>query len=168
MAGRCECAPDWGGRDCSVPQCLGNCSRHGACLNGTCWCRPGYGGIDCAVRTCPSSCSGNGWCRDGECLCYPEFGGPECAEHAAPTAQLPVRCALGCARDCLARCHSAAEANCYRGCTSACLPKCATSANPDVEALAAAAEAHVSRVAAHTSIAVEDDAELETAVLPIA
>ena len=48
------------------------------------------------------------------------------------------------------------------------MPKCATSANPDVEALAAAAEAHVNRMAAHTSIAVEDDAELETAVLPIA
>ena len=73
---RCDCSPEWGGHDCSVRQCLGDCSGHGACLNGTCWCKPGYGGLNCALRTCPSSCSGNGWCRDGECLCYPGFGRP--------------------------------------------------------------------------------------------
>ena len=89
--------------DCSQPQCLNNCSSHGACLNGTCWCKPGFGGLDCALRTCPGDCSGNGWCRDGECLCYPEYGGDECNVHAE-NSRVPMKCALNCVHSCLGKC----------------------------------------------------------------
>uniref|UniRef100_A0ACB8FSR9 Multiple epidermal growth factor-like domains protein 8 n=3 Tax=Sphaerodactylus townsendi TaxID=933632 RepID=A0ACB8FSR9_9SAUR len=47
--GRCTCFQDWGGEDCSMPDCATYCQNHGTCSQdlGRCQCEPGFVGQAC-------------------------------------------------------------------------------------------------------------------------
>lgn len=76
--GRCQCAPPFVGEDCSMRDCLNNCSGHGLCSLeypiSRCICDDVYGGFDCSERLCLNNCSyPNGECVDGTCVCVDTF-----------------------------------------------------------------------------------------------
>lgn len=93
VGGQCQCYPGWFGEDCGLPDCLRNCSGHGACTlksvgwldlalvpEAVCECEPGWRGMGCEVRECPGRvCAQQG----GECY--------ECSGHGArSTAKMAV------------------------------------------------------------------------------
>ncbi|XP_007430507.1 multiple epidermal growth factor-like domains protein 8 [Python bivittatus] len=47
--GRCACFQDWGGKDCSMPDCTTYCQNHGTCNQEShrCQCEPGFVGQAC-------------------------------------------------------------------------------------------------------------------------
>ena len=83
----CQCAPGFGGADCSVRVCAApgataNCSGVGYCsvaIGNVCLCPEGLGGADCSQPACPPGCAApRGQCRQGKCLCAVGWFGPAC------------------------------------------------------------------------------------------
>ena len=85
--GVCKCEPGFVGPDCSVRECLVDCSGNGECddISGQCKCTPGWGGVFCQLRT---ACSGHGKFVNGKCVCDAGYGNAECSQQ--------VTCAGGC------------------------------------------------------------------------
>ena len=50
LNGTCWCRPGFGGLDCAVRTCPGDCGGNGYCNNGGCLCYAEYGGADCTVH----------------------------------------------------------------------------------------------------------------------
>ncbi|KAK7163953.1 hypothetical protein R3I94_002621 [Phoxinus phoxinus] len=80
----CVCAPGWKGPNCTVPDCPGDCSDQGRCVNGKCECFEGFTGEDCSLETCPVDCGENGRCVDGACVCNEGFSGDDCSLETCP------------------------------------------------------------------------------------
>ncbi|XP_077097902.1 tenascin isoform X3 [Siphateles boraxobius] len=78
----CVCAPGWKGPNCTVPDCPGDCSDQGRCVNGKCECFEGFTGEDCSLETCLVDCGENGRCVDGACVCNEGFTGGDCSSEA--------------------------------------------------------------------------------------
>ncbi|KAI2665035.1 Tenascin [Labeo rohita] len=76
----CICEPGWKGPNCTVPDCPGDCSDQGRCVNGKCECFDGFTGEDCSVETCLVDCGENGRCVNGVCVCNEGFSGVDCTE----------------------------------------------------------------------------------------
>ncbi|XP_056110839.1 tenascin isoform X2 [Rhinichthys klamathensis goyatoka] len=74
----CVCAPGWKGPNCTVPNCPGDCSDQGRCVNGKCECFEGFTGEDCSLETCLVDCGENGRCVDAACVCNEGFSGEDC------------------------------------------------------------------------------------------
>ncbi|XP_040026632.2 tenascin-R isoform X2 [Gasterosteus aculeatus] len=74
----CICEEGWGGKNCSEPRCLDDCSGQGVCVEGECICDRDFGGDNCSEPRCPADCSGRGLCVDGECVCEESFTGEDC------------------------------------------------------------------------------------------
>ncbi|KAM8850015.1 tenascin-R isoform 3-T4 [Spinachia spinachia] len=74
----CICEDGWGGKNCSEPRCLDDCSGQGVCVEGECICDRDFGGDNCSEPRCPADCSGRGLCIDGECVCEESFTGEDC------------------------------------------------------------------------------------------
>jgi len=96
--GHCQCAPPFVGQDCSIRDCISNCSGHGKCQVefpvSRCYCDPGFYGEKCAYKACLNNCSWpNGDCDDstGTCECrflrnpynrnenWTRYGGDDCS-----------------------------------------------------------------------------------------
>lgn len=75
----CVCDEGWMGKNCSEPQCLGNCSGQGVCVEGVCVCDTDFSGENCSEPRCPGDCSGQGVCIDGECVCEEAYSGDDCS-----------------------------------------------------------------------------------------
>ena len=59
----CQCAPGYGGNDCSVPLCTEGCQHGGNCTTpNTCTCEKGWAGHDCSVAMCAQECNNGGYC----------------------------------------------------------------------------------------------------------
>ena len=74
--GSCQCIPGYLGEDCSMQDCLHNCSFHGYCSVeypvSRCICHEGYFGTYCQHKHCLNNCSyPNGQCdfETGQCSC---------------------------------------------------------------------------------------------------
>ena len=96
---RCRCKPGFGGLDCSLRTCPGDCSGNGWCYDGTCLCYPEYGGADCNVhagnKRIPMKCALN--CVHG-CL-------GKCSHIYTQDGIGPSRtCYMDCTRKCLPTC----------------------------------------------------------------
>ncbi|XP_059405428.1 tenascin isoform X2 [Carassius carassius] len=76
----CICEPGWKGPNCTVPECPGDCSDQGRCVNGKCECFDGFTGEDCSLETCLVDCGENGRCINGACVCNEGFSGDDCTE----------------------------------------------------------------------------------------
>ncbi|XP_026096332.1 tenascin isoform X2 [Carassius auratus] len=76
----CICEPGWKGPNCTVPECPGDCSDQGRCVNGKCECFDGFTGEDCSLETCRVDCGENGRCINGVCVCNEGFSGDDCTE----------------------------------------------------------------------------------------
>ncbi|ROL53778.1 Tenascin [Anabarilius grahami] len=76
----CICDPGWNGPNCTIPDCPGDCSDQGRCVNGKCQCFEGFTGEDCSLKTCLVDCGENGRCVDGVCVCNEGFSGEDCME----------------------------------------------------------------------------------------
>lgn len=98
--GHCLCRPPFLGDDCSIKNCLNDCTdpSHGVCLLeypvARCDCAPPWTGDDCSFKQCLNNCSyPNGECDNitGECTCkeivspynvsfpWSAFDGPDCS-----------------------------------------------------------------------------------------
>lgn len=75
----CVCDEGWMGRNCSEPQCLGNCSGQGVCVEGMCVCDSDFSGENCSEPRCPGDCSGQGVCIAGGCVCEEDYSGDDCS-----------------------------------------------------------------------------------------
>ncbi|XP_053483959.1 tenascin-R [Ictalurus furcatus] len=75
----CVCEEGWMGKNCSEPQCLGNCSGQGVCVEGECVCDSDFSGENCSEPRCPGDCSGQGVCIAGECECEEAYSGDDCS-----------------------------------------------------------------------------------------
>ncbi|KAM9501333.1 tenascin-R [Clarias gariepinus] len=75
----CVCDEGWMGKNCSEPQCLGNCSGQGACIEGECVCESDFTGENCSEPRCPGDCSDQGMCIAGECVCEEAYTGDDCS-----------------------------------------------------------------------------------------
>ncbi|XP_069868378.1 tenascin isoform X1 [Dipodomys merriami] len=80
----CVCEPGWKGPNCSEPECPGNCSLRGQCLDGQCVCAAGFAGADCSEPACPSDCNDQGRCVQGACVCFEGYTGPDCGREVCP------------------------------------------------------------------------------------
>ncbi len=85
--GMCRCHSGFGGVDCSLLQCSGNCTNRGSCVMGTspaavaaglsaagelpvCICHSNsYTGADCSFAVCPNSCNNHGTCNNADATC---------------------------------------------------------------------------------------------------
>lgn len=74
--GTAICSPPFIGQDCSIKDCLNNCSFNGWCSVeypvSRCLCQPGYFGEYCQNQTCLNNCSyPHGVCNttSGSCMC---------------------------------------------------------------------------------------------------
>ncbi|XP_056313262.1 tenascin isoform X7 [Danio aesculapii] len=76
----CVCAPGWKGLNCTIPDCPGDCSDQGRCVNGKCECFEGLTGDDCSIDACLIDCGDNGRCVNGKCVCNEGFSGEYCTE----------------------------------------------------------------------------------------
>ncbi|XP_021332060.1 tenascin isoform X4 [Danio rerio] len=76
----CVCAPGWKGLNCTIPDCPGDCSDQGRCVNGKCECFEGFTGDDCSTDACLIDCGDNGRCLNGKCVCSEGFSGEYCTE----------------------------------------------------------------------------------------
>ncbi|XP_043095563.1 tenascin isoform X2 [Puntigrus tetrazona] len=76
----CICEPGWKGPNCTVPDCPGDCSDQGRCVNGKCECFDGFTGEDCSMESCPVDCGENGRCVNGACVCSEGYSGDGCTE----------------------------------------------------------------------------------------
>jgi hypothetical protein len=81
----CECDLGYTGLDCSVADCLHDCSGHGSCASsGLCLCDIGWSGADCSIELC-IRCSGHGSCvGNGRCLCDFSWTGSDCSIQMCP------------------------------------------------------------------------------------
>ena len=79
--GGCECAPLWGGPDCSVylrSSCNGTLLANFPLKN--CECLDSKrGGNDCTAVFCPGDCFGHGKCAAGLCSCDTNYYGADCS-----------------------------------------------------------------------------------------
>ncbi|KYQ90676.1 substrate adhesion molecule [Tieghemostelium lacteum] len=83
LSGTCSCTQGYSGNDCSIKQCLNNCTgpEFGTCNDGTCLCTPNWSSTDCSVRRCPDDCFQRGTCSGAplyECTCNDGFNGTSC------------------------------------------------------------------------------------------
>ncbi|XP_051981340.1 tenascin-like isoform X1 [Xyrauchen texanus] len=76
----CICEPGWKGPNCTIPDCPGDCSDQGRCVNGKCECFDGFTGADCSMEDCHVDCGENGECVNGACVCNEGFSGEDCSE----------------------------------------------------------------------------------------
>ena len=71
---------DYIGEDCSIKECINNCSLNGECDHslGKCNCFDGFSDKDCSKKICINNCNNNGKCKDGLCFCNKGFVGKAC------------------------------------------------------------------------------------------
>lgn len=85
--GICKCDDSWKGIDCSIKDCLNNCSNAGKCILSypisQCECNPlqKRGGDDCSIIYCLDNCSNKGICNysTGVCKCNNNYSGENCS-----------------------------------------------------------------------------------------
>eukprot|EP00301_Raphidiophrys_heterophryoidea_P021987 c6252_g1_i1.p1 GENE.c6252_g1_i1~~c6252_g1_i1.p1 ORF type:complete len:588 (+),score=99.91 c6252_g1_i1:96-1859(+) len=83
--GRCFCKSPWTTADCSVAQCMNDCSHHGECSQkeetaGKCICNTGWKNKDCSEPICPNNCTKHGKCQEnGVCVCDEGYRGVDCS-----------------------------------------------------------------------------------------
>ncbi|XP_066515911.1 tenascin [Hoplias malabaricus] len=78
----CICSKGWKGPNCTLPDCPGDCSDQGRCVEGKCECFEGFSGEDCSLEACPTDCGENGRCVRGICICAEGFSGDDCSRAA--------------------------------------------------------------------------------------
>merc|ERR1719482_871623 len=97
--GKCWCKPGYGGVDCSLKTCPGDCGGNGWCFHGTCLCFPEYGGTDCNIHSenkhIPIKCALN--CVHG---CLGKCSHIYSTDGIGPSRQ----CYVDCTRKCLPAC----------------------------------------------------------------
>jgi len=97
--GKCQCSPPFLTDDCSVKDCMNNCSGplNGECIVeypiARCACIPPATGDNCSIYNCPNNCSAHGVCNinNGTCTCdkikspynrkiyWDTYAGPDCS-----------------------------------------------------------------------------------------
>ena len=87
--GTCKCNKEYTGDDCSIRECLNNCSgeKYGKCIKkkpiSVCECNQELkrGGDDCSLIFCLNNCGKQGECNKtvGECSCNKNYYGEDCS-----------------------------------------------------------------------------------------
>jgi hypothetical protein len=98
--GICICRFGYSGDECSLRDCVNNCTfPNGVCntTTGVCDCIEPHDGIDCSFLTCPGECINNATCNkiNGECVCQKGWTGPSCALVKCPSDCKPSNVSNG-------------------------------------------------------------------------